>query len=267
LPQPRMVAIVGTRLTGAKLRAAAQLVYPAATVTRITDYHQPGSAVVAYLGVGVNASQRFFDPYTGRDLGNARPLGLQMVSWFSQMHMNLMMGYTGRLMNGVGGFLSAALCLTGLIVWWPGMRRWRRSLTLRLDTYPKRLNWDLHTVVGFWTFAFIFMWAITGGYLVYPKPFDRVINFFAATNRRGFNLDQAIHSLHVGNFAGWPVKAIWVVLGLAPPLVVVTGFLMWWNRVVSQWLARKPLARTPQVAIATANPESFASAAVQEARR
>ena len=50
LPQPRMVPIVGTRLAGAKLRAAAQRAYPAATVTRVTDYHQPGSAVVAYLG-------------------------------------------------------------------------------------------------------------------------------------------------------------------------------------------------------------------------
>jgi uncharacterized iron-regulated membrane protein len=122
LPNPKAVAIVGTRLAGAKLRTAAQRAYPATTVTRIVDYRQPGTAVVAYLGgTGVNAKQRFFDPYTGKDIGNARPLGLQMVSWFSQMHMNLMMGYTGRRVNGVGGFFAAALCLTGLVIWWPGI--------------------------------------------------------------------------------------------------------------------------------------------------
>jgi len=268
LPKPRIVAVAGTRLSGAQLRAAAQQAYPAAKVTRVVDYHQPGTAVVAYLGVGVNAGQRFFDPYTAKDLGNARPLGLQMVSWFSQMHMNLMMGYTGRLMNGVGGLFSAALCLTGLVMWWPGIQRWRRSLTLRFDTYPKRLNWDLHTVVGFWMFAFVFMWAITGAYLVFPQIFDQAMNFFAiATNHSGFNLEQVVHSLHVGNFAGWPVKAAWVVLGLTPPLLVVTGFLMWWNRVVSPWLARRPVARAPQVAVASPQTERFAAATVQEVRR
>jgi uncharacterized iron-regulated membrane protein len=190
-----------------------------------------------------------------------------MVSWFSQMHMNLMMGYAGRLMNGVGGFFSAGLCLTGLILWWPGIKRWRRSLSLRFDTFPKRLNWDLHTVVGFWTFAFVFMWAITGAYLVFPKPFDRVINFFAiATNHRGFNLEDVVHSVHVGNFAGWPVKALWVVLGLAPPLVVVTGFLMWWNRVVSPRLARSRMAQRLAVKVASPQTERFATASVQEAR-
>jgi uncharacterized iron-regulated membrane protein len=269
LPKPKVVEIAGTRMAGPKLRAAAQQAYPAATVTRIVDYRQPGLAVVAYLGVGVNASQRFFDPYTGKDLGNARPLGLQMVSWFSQMHMNLLMGYTGRLMNGVGGFVSTLLCLTGLVIWWPGIQRWRRSLTLRFNTYPKRLNWDLHTVVGFWTLALVFMWSLTGGYLVFPKPFDKAINLFAtATGHHAVSLGRMPHSLHVGDFAGWPVKALWVVLGLAPPLLVVTGFLMWWHRVVSPGLARRTAARTPQVTIASPQTEGFATtAAVQEARR
>ena len=36
------------------------------------------------------------------------------------------------------------------------------------------------------------------------------------------------------HFGGLPVKAGWVVLGLAPPTLFVTGFLMWWNRVGSK---------------------------------
>jgi uncharacterized iron-regulated membrane protein len=30
------------------------------------------------------------------------------------------------------------------------------------------------------------------------------------------------------------VKALWVVLGLVPPFLFVTGALMWWNRVLSR---------------------------------
>jgi uncharacterized iron-regulated membrane protein len=38
--------------------------------------------------------------------------------------------------------------------------------------------------------------------------------------------------LHVGNFGGNGVRVAWLVLGLSPPLLFVTGFIMWWTRVV-----------------------------------
>ena len=43
-----------------------------------------------------------------------------------------------------------------------------------------------------------------------------------------------IYYVHFGNFAGWQVKALWVILGLTPPFLFVTGALMWWNRVLSR---------------------------------
>ncbi|HXH23631.1 MAG TPA: PepSY-associated TM helix domain-containing protein, partial [Vicinamibacterales bacterium] len=43
---------------------------------------------------------------------------------------------------------------------------------------------------------------------------------------------------HVGNFGGPVIRAAWLIFGLAPPVLVVTGFLMWWTRVVRpRWLA------------------------------
>jgi uncharacterized iron-regulated membrane protein len=41
-----------------------------------------------------------------------------------------------------------------------------------------------------------------------------------------------IAPLHVGSFGGAPVKIAWLVFGLAPPALFVTGFIMWWTRVV-----------------------------------
>ncbi len=38
--------------------------------------------------------------------------------------------------------------------------------------------------------------------------------------------------LHSGHFGGPVVHAMWAVLGLAPAVLFITGFLMWWNRVV-----------------------------------
>ncbi len=54
---------------------------------------------------------------------------------------------------------------------------------------------------------------------------------------RGSNGDVFLrwfYYLHFGNFGDWEVKALWVVLGLAPPFLFVTGALMWWNRVLSR---------------------------------
>ena len=38
--------------------------------------------------------------------------------------------------------------------------------------------------------------------------------------------------LHFGRFSGGYVKALWVVMGLVPAILFVTGAVMWWNRVL-----------------------------------
>jgi uncharacterized iron-regulated membrane protein len=41
-----------------------------------------------------------------------------------------------------------------------------------------------------------------------------------------------VSPLHVGSFGGAGVRVAWLVLGLMPPVLFVTGFTMWWTRVV-----------------------------------
>ena len=36
--------------------------------------------------------------------------------------------------------------------------------------------------------------------------------------------------LHIGNFSGNGIRVVWFVLGLAPPVLFVTGVIMWWTR-------------------------------------
>jgi uncharacterized iron-regulated membrane protein len=252
LPPPRMVNVAGTRMTRAELKSAAQRAHPGASIGRIALPADPHYAATITLGAGANADQRLFDPYTGLDLGTARPFGLRMVSFFSQVHMNLLMDYTGRVVNGVGGFLVTALTLTGMIIWWPGVARWRDSLTVRWDTNLKRLNWSLHSAIGFWTSAIVLMWAVTGAFLVFPRPFNFVIDSLGG---RAISLGQLPHSIHVGDFGGWPVKALWVALGLVPPALFITGFIMWWQRVVQPFVRMRIRGAAPtQADLAIAEP-------------
>jgi uncharacterized iron-regulated membrane protein len=51
--------------------------------------------------------------------------------------------------------------------------------------------------------------------------------------------------LHFGTF-GWAVKSLWAVIGLTPAALFVTGFLMWWNRVLSKKWRRWRMAAAPE---------------------
>jgi len=102
----------------------------------------------------------------------------EALRWLGELHGRLLLGARGIVVNAIGGFLTAGVCVTGLIIWWPGLRRWKRAMTMRSDVGWKRLNFDLHSALGFWTFLILFMWSVTGGYFVYPEPFRAVVNVF-----------------------------------------------------------------------------------------
>ena len=53
------------------------------------------------------------------------------------LHDNLLNGPTGRRVNGIGALALLMLCASGLIIWWPGAARWRRSVLV--DT-PRQLE-------------------------------------------------------------------------------------------------------------------------------
>ncbi|MCE6991137.1 PepSY domain-containing protein [Dyadobacter sp. CY323] len=46
----------------------------------------------------------------------------------------------------------------------------------------------------------------------------------------GERIEATFFPLHVGNFGGLPVKILYVIIGLTPGLLAVTGFLLWWRR-------------------------------------
>lgn len=190
------------------------------------------------------------------------------LSWLGKLHGSLLMDSDGMTANAVGGFLVGALCLTGIIVWWPGIENWRRALGIKAGAGWKRLVFDLHSATGVWSFVFLLMWGVTGGYFVFPQPFRAVVNLFAPVNppalvqpvpaaassaspsssprpfrrRRplpaGARILRGFSYAHYGNFAGWPVKLLWVILGLAPAVLFPTAVLMWYNRVLTPAMRR-----------------------------
>jgi uncharacterized iron-regulated membrane protein len=244
--KPIIVDATGSRKTEDELRVTAAAAYPGYAVSQFFEKKtNPREAVEIWMEqtAGEGKVQRLFNPYTGEDLGNSIPAGIRMVSWMTELHVNLLNGDSGRLVNTAGAVLWTLLGLTGCVVWWPGIQNWRRSLKLSRGVGWKRFNWDLHSAMGIWTSLFVLMWGITGIYAALPKPFRAIVDYLDPPKdeflglRTGDRFLRFVSRLHFGTFAGRspatvPIKVIWCVVGFAPVFLFITGVIMWWNRVL-----------------------------------
>jgi uncharacterized iron-regulated membrane protein len=241
---PVILAESGTLLTDKALREAAQRQHPGYVVSNLFRPKQPNAAAEVWLESSDDTLHRLFNPFTGMDIGESVPFGTRAVSWLLDLHDNLLGGENGRLVNGTGGVLLTVLTLTGIVIWWPGIKNWARSLILRRGVGWKRFNWDLHSAIGFWTVAMIFTFAISGAYLVFQEWLAPIVDYFQPiddSNPHPRLIDDVflwLPRLHFGRFRGirpsfvLSLKIAWVIIGLAPAVLSVTGVLMWWNRVV-----------------------------------
>lgn len=224
-----------------ELTAAARRAYPGFAVEEVGPVQRRTPVVQIGLRRDGETIDRVFHAYTGEDLGDPFPWSAQALLWVVDLHNDLLMveDRRGRFWNGVGSILTTLLCLTGAIVWWPGIASWRRGLSVKRGSAWPRFNFDLHSAVGFWSLALIAMWGVSGIYLSFSTPFmaavDWVVGPLPVDSAEMRPVDAALDwlvRLHFGRWRSHTLKAVWVVIGLIPAVMFVTGAVMWWNRVV-----------------------------------
>jgi uncharacterized iron-regulated membrane protein len=152
------------------------------------------------------------------------------VEWLVDLHENWLAGSTGHWINGIGAICLTMLCLTGAVIWWPGTKHWRRSLIVDWSAHFPRINWDLHSAVGFWLFAFVAVWGVSGIYFSFPQPFNALLLLDPA-DRFTDEVLGWLAQLHFGRF-GWFVETLWAVFGLVPGILAFTGIFICCRRVV-----------------------------------
>jgi len=192
--------------------------------------------------------ERLFNPYNGQDLGDNTTAGQFFVLWIVRLHDELLMDRPdGPWWNGFLSLVFSLLVVTGLVVWWPGVTRWKRSLTFKWRSGWRRLNWDLHSALGFWLFLFMLMWGVSGWYLGMPEPLTNFAERWSDPNgvygeRPADIVLMWLSRLHFGRWRdpGWGpwLKALWAVIGVVPAVMLVTGVIMWWNRKIRHRVAR-----------------------------
>jgi uncharacterized iron-regulated membrane protein len=157
-----------------------------------------------------------------------------VVEWVVDLHANLLAGSVGRTINAMGGLCLLLLCVTGAFLWWPGIAHWRRGLGVDWKASFARVNWDLHSALGFWFLLFVCLWGFSGIYLAYPLPFNATVDFLepvtATTKlRTGDFMLLWLSNLHFGRFNLFS-EILWSLLGLVPAVLSFTGIFMCCHR-------------------------------------
>ena len=110
-------------------------------------------------------------PCDGKILETREGKTAPVFFWLERLHYDLLADKPGRKVNGAGALLLLLLCLSGLVLWWPGPGLWRQRLGVKTAAGWKRVNWDLHNAAGFWIAGVLAVQSLTGAAFAYPQFF------------------------------------------------------------------------------------------------
>ncbi|MHA6249935.1 PepSY-associated TM helix domain-containing protein [Pontibacter sp. CAU 1760] len=155
-----------------QLLDTAQVYMAGATPTGLTYSNKEGAAAVGYESTENGArgfTAVFLNPYTGAFLYKQQVLEDGPFDFFQFIidgHRALWLPYAiGRPIVGVATLIFVLLLVTGLVMWWP--KKWNRSnrdksFKVKWNGSFKRVNYDLHNVVGFYSLSLALVLAVTG---------------------------------------------------------------------------------------------------------
>ena len=136
--------------------------FPGATLENI---QLPSPAVPVFLLFAADNHGRAFTLLADPTTADLRVQPHTWLYWTYELHVNLLLGKAhGIQVNGIGAVGLALLTLTGLALWWPGIKLWTRGLRIGLRHNWKLVNYDAHSAIGFWTLFIASWWAVSGIY-------------------------------------------------------------------------------------------------------
>ncbi|MBU2914713.1 PepSY-associated TM helix domain-containing protein [Reichenbachiella agariperforans] len=145
---------------------------PDSKPTGLTYANRDGAAAVGFSSFtdGKRSfTAVFVNPYTGEFIKKQKFLGKDHFNFFRFIldgHRALWLPYDiGRPIVGVCTLIFLFLLVSGLIMWWPKNLKksnLNKSFKIKWKGTFKRVNYDLHNVLGFYSLLLAFVIAVTG---------------------------------------------------------------------------------------------------------
>lgn len=196
-------------LLPSQLQAVAAKQLPGKPVRSIS-YEDKDKAVIAYFYDSGYYNAVYLNPYTGAALKTKD----EENTFFSVVitgHYTLWLGEVGGQIVKWATLIFGIGLVTGIVLWWPKNKAARKQrFKVKWDASPKRLNYDLHNVFGFyaawiaifatitglvWTFESISdaeYWLASGGKTA-PK-YEEALSKTAAKKTLAFNAVDSVYT-------------------------------------------------------------------------
>jgi uncharacterized iron-regulated membrane protein len=174
---PRLVIVKpeAQPLSVGKLFLKLEKAHPGYHVTDMAFSREPDVAYQMYLNPGGDAEGFVvtINQYTGQELGNVSTAN-QFMNFVHGLHTHLLLEAhreTGKLIVGGASILLLFLSCSGPVLWWR-----RKLFLLNWSAGPKRLNFDLHNMLGLFCSLFLFFFALTGIALTWDGTASKFVN-------------------------------------------------------------------------------------------
>lgn len=104
----------------------------------------------------------YVNPYTGAIAARVNPAEATFFKTMLKIHQTLLLNDIGKTILGTSTFVVLVIIITGIILWWPKNKAILKSrLKLKTKGSWKRLNHDLHVVLGFYCSFFLLIFLVT----------------------------------------------------------------------------------------------------------
>lgn len=174
---PRLDPKVTAPFTYQQIVDVAQRAFPGEPLSIIDMRSSERRVVTVGLRDGKYERVVYVDTVSGRIVGQyVLQKRHAFMASLEDLHKNLLGGLRGGEVDGIGGALLFLMAISGLILWWPGLKSWTRGLKVKWNARWTRVNWDLHRAFGFWALLLIGMWGITGTYFIFSGPVQKAIS-------------------------------------------------------------------------------------------
>ncbi|MEH0153558.1 PepSY-associated TM helix domain-containing protein [Limibacter armeniacum] len=159
------------RITSEEIDKNIKALYPKYMISEYVFFNDPKRSIRlrAFSREEKMLSMIYMDPYTGEILKKDNSIYFFFVT--AHLHASFLAGEAGHWVVAISTIIFVISSITGLVLWWP--KKWTKStrqasFAIKWDAKFKRLNYDLHNVLGFYSLVLCLVLSVTGLIIFFP---------------------------------------------------------------------------------------------------
>lgn len=150
--------------------------YSKGKIDRVYTSNEPDARGVYLFHLIEGGKQQtiYVDPGTGQINGTLGDKAFFNI--ILDFHKSLLLeNFKGENIVGIIGFLFFIITLSGVYLWWPGIKKWKSGFRMRLSQNAYVKKYDLHKVIGGVSIPFLLLVSLTGALFAYD---DTIFGWF-----------------------------------------------------------------------------------------